>query len=145
MRLKPALILITMLPLAMTMIFASLQVNDLVNRLNLNIASGLSRKSTMLINDLNKILDKTHNTALARSSEVIQGIALMDSIFCIPAHSFSVRSVLIMSVLSAISPATGKTTGKTSLSPAAPTNFILAIIYSKKRYCTISIPSIRKR
>ncbi len=81
MRLKPALILITMLPLAVTLTFTSLQVNDLLQRLNATIANSLSKKSELLNSDLNKTLLKNQNIslALAQTTEVIQGIALMDS------------------------------------------------------------------
>jgi signal transduction histidine kinase/CheY-like chemotaxis protein len=81
MRLKPALILITMIPLAATLTFTSLQINDLINRLNSTIADSLNKKSTLIINDLNKTLLKTRNIAmtLSQTDEVIQGIELLDS------------------------------------------------------------------
>lgn len=80
MRLKPAFILITMLPLAVTLTFASLQINDLLKRLDLTIADGLSKKSTLVIKELNKTLLKNQTIAqsLAQTPEVIQGVELLD-------------------------------------------------------------------
>jgi signal transduction histidine kinase/CheY-like chemotaxis protein len=81
MRLKPAFILITMLPLAVTLTYTTLQINHLINRLNATIANDLNKKSAIIINDLNKTLLKTRNIAkaLAASTDVIQGIELLDS------------------------------------------------------------------
>ncbi|MCJ8271736.1 MAG: ATP-binding protein, partial [Psychrosphaera sp.] len=81
MRLKPVLIMITMIPLAVTLTFTWLQIDDLLNRLNSTIADSLNKKSALLINDINKTLLKCRNIAraLARMPDVIQGIELLDS------------------------------------------------------------------
>ncbi|MFT4924699.1 MAG: signal transduction histidine kinase/FixJ family two-component response regulator [Phenylobacterium sp.] len=81
MRLKPALILITMLPLAVTLTFSWLQVNDLLHRLDLTIADRADKKSQLLMDDLYKTLRKSQNVAisLAQSDEVRKGIKLFDA------------------------------------------------------------------
>ncbi len=81
MRLKPVLIMLTMIPLAVTLSFTWLQIDDLLNRLDSTIANSLNKKSKLLVNDINKTLLQCRNIAraLARMPDVIQGIELLDS------------------------------------------------------------------
>lgn len=81
MRLGPSLIVITMLPLAVTLTFALLQINHLIFRADADIAEALDKKSVLIINEVNARLDKTKQLAatLAKNVEVIRGIEQSDS------------------------------------------------------------------
>lgn len=102
MRLKSALVNITMLPLVVTLTFAFLQINDLVFRLDANIMERLSKKSGQIILEFDHQLDKTRQIAitLSRNVEVIRGIEQLDSdrLFSIAQvfHSLGVSNIVFI-------------------------------------------------
>lgn len=81
MKLRSALIVITMLPLVVTLGFALLQINNLVFRLDANIMEELSRKSNQIVTELNRDMQKTRQiaTTLSHNVEVIRAVQQLDS------------------------------------------------------------------
>lgn len=80
MRLKSTLVVITLLPLVVTLTFSLLQINDLLRRIDAGIMEKLSKKSTSITLELNDELEKTREiaSALSKNIDVIKAIEQHD-------------------------------------------------------------------